>query len=33
MIAPGEYGFLAPGMATSANMASVGKIYTFRIIE
>lgn len=33
MIAPGEYGFLAPGMATSANMASAGKVYTFRIIE
>ena len=32
-IQPGEYGFLAPGMATSANMASAGKVYTFRIIE
>lgn len=30
---PGEYGFLAPGIATSANMASQGKVYTFRIIE
>lgn len=29
----GEYGFLAPGMATSANMASAGKVDTFRIIE
>jgi hypothetical protein len=32
-IEPGEYGFLAPGMATSANMASAGKVYTFRVIE
>ena len=30
---PGEYGLLAPGLATSANIASQGKVYTFRIIE
>jgi hypothetical protein len=30
---PGEYGFLAPGMATSSDMASQGKVYTFRVIE
>jgi hypothetical protein len=29
----GEYGFLAPGSASSANAASQGKIYTFRIVE
>lgn len=29
----GEYGFLAPGAAASADMASRGKIYTFRIAE
>jgi hypothetical protein len=29
----GEFGFLAPGMAASADMASRGKVYTFRIIE
>jgi hypothetical protein len=29
----GEYGFLAPGAAASADMASRGKIYTFRIVE
>ena len=32
-VGAGEFGFLAPGMAASANMASVGKVYTFRIIE
>jgi hypothetical protein len=32
-IEPGEYGFLAPGMAASADLASRGKVYTFRIIE
>jgi hypothetical protein len=32
-LALGEYGFLAPGDAASADMASRGKIYTFRIIE
>jgi hypothetical protein len=29
----GDYGFLAPGAATSANAPSIGKIYSFRIIE
>ena len=29
----GEYGFLPPGAVTSANSASIGKMYTFRIIE
>jgi hypothetical protein len=29
----GEYGFLAPGAVASANTASQGKIYTFRIVE
>jgi hypothetical protein len=29
----GEYGFLAPGAIASANTASQGKIYTFRIVE
>jgi hypothetical protein len=32
-IGGGEFGFLAPGMAASADMASRGKVYTFRIIE
>jgi len=32
-LALGEYGFLAPGAAASADMASRGKIYTFRIVE
>jgi hypothetical protein len=32
-LALGEYGFLAPGAAASADMASRGKIYTFRVIE
>lgn len=32
-VGPGEFGFLAPGMAASSDMASRGKIYTFRIIE
>jgi hypothetical protein len=32
-ISMGEYGFLAPGAAASADLASRGKIYTFRIIE
>jgi len=30
-LAAGEYGFLAPGAAVSANSASIGKIYTFRV--
>lgn len=29
----GEYGFLAPGAAASSDLASRGKVYTFRIIE
>ena len=29
----GEYGFLTPGTTASANAASQGKIYTFRIVE
>jgi hypothetical protein len=32
-LALGEYRFLAPGAAASADMASRGKIYTFRIVE
>ncbi|HTX36704.1 MAG TPA: hypothetical protein VME43_16865, partial [Bryobacteraceae bacterium] len=29
----GEYGFLPPGAGASHSSASIGKIYTFRIIE
>jgi hypothetical protein len=29
----GEYGFLPPGAFGSANSASIGKMYTFRLIE
>ncbi len=29
----GEYGFLPPGAIGSANSASIGKMYTFRVIE
>ena len=29
----GEYGFLPPGAVTSASSASLGKMYTFRVIE
>jgi hypothetical protein len=29
----GEYGFLPPGAVTSASSASIGKMYTFRLIE
>ncbi len=29
----GEYGFLPPGAFTSANSASIGKMYTFRLME
>ncbi len=29
----GEYGFLPPGAVGSANSASIGKMYTFRVIE
>jgi hypothetical protein len=29
----GEYGFLPPGAIGSANSASIGKMYTFRLTE
>jgi hypothetical protein len=29
----GEYGFLPPGAFTSASSASMGKMYTFRLVE
>jgi hypothetical protein len=29
----GEYGFLPPGAVTSSNSASIGKMYTFRLLE
>jgi len=29
----GEYGFLPPGALSSANSASMGKMYTFRLVE
>ena len=29
----GEYGFLPPGAFGSANSASIGKMYTFRLLE
>lgn len=29
----GEYGFLPPGAVTSSNSASIGKMYTFRLME
>ncbi len=29
----GDYGFLPPGAVTSSNSASIGKMYTFRVIE
>ncbi len=32
-LAIGEYGFLAPGAAASADLASRGKVYTFRIVD
>lgn len=32
-LAAGEYGFLAPGAAASADLASRGKVYTFHIAE
>lgn len=32
-IGAGEYGFLPPGAVTSSNSASIGKMYTFRVIE
>jgi hypothetical protein len=32
-LAAGDYGFLPPGAVTSASSASIGKMYTFRLIE
>lgn len=32
-LSSGEYGFLPPGATGSASSASLGKIYTFRILE
>jgi hypothetical protein len=32
-LANGQYGFLAPGAAASADLASRGKVYTFRIVD
>ena len=32
-IGVGEYGFLPPGAFSSASSASIGKMYTFRIVE
>jgi hypothetical protein len=32
-LSPGEYGFLPPGAVTSSSSASIGKMYTFRLIE
>jgi hypothetical protein len=32
-LAAGEYGLLAPGATASANVASQGKIYSFKILE
>lgn len=32
-LAPGEYGFLPPGAFSSRNLASSGKMYTFRLLE
>ena len=32
-IGAGEYGFLPPGAFGSANSASIGKMYTFRVVE
>jgi len=29
----GEYGFLPPGAVTSASSASIGKMFTFRLLE
>jgi hypothetical protein len=29
----GEYGFLPPGAVTSSSSASIGKMYTFRLLE
>ena len=30
---PGEYAFLAPGLTNSSVSGSIGKAYTFRIVE
>jgi hypothetical protein len=32
-IGAGEYGFLPPGAVTSSSSASIGKMYTFRLVE
>jgi hypothetical protein len=32
-IGAGEYGFLPPGAVTSSSSASIGKMYTFRLLE
>jgi hypothetical protein len=32
-LANGQYGFLAPGAAASADLASRGKVYTFRVVD
>lgn len=32
-IGAGEYGFLPPGAVSSASSASIGKMYTFRVLE
>jgi len=32
-LGPGDYGFLPPSVANSKNVASIEKIYSFRIIE
>jgi hypothetical protein len=29
----GEYGFLPPGAVSSSNSASIGKLYTFHVVE
>jgi hypothetical protein len=29
----GEYGFLPPGAVISSSSASIGKMYTFRLVE
>jgi len=33
VLGAGEYGFLPPGAFGSANSASIGKMYTFRLLE
>jgi hypothetical protein len=32
-IGAGEYGFLPPGAVSSSNSASIGKMYTFKVVE